>query len=281
MPLRSLPLILVAVFFCGCAEPTATGRDASVLRLAVTTSTRDSGLLDALIPVFEDRYPVRVDVIAVGSGAALKLGERGDVDAVLVHARSAEDAFMNAGHGIRREDVMYNDFLIAGPALDPAGVRMLSPTEAMRRIAARGMPFVSRGDDSGTHQRELALWKRCGGVPGGEWYLQSGQGMGPALTMADELQAYVLTDRGTYVRLRSRISLVPLVEESDLLKNPYGVIVVNPSRHEDLNIEMAHAFADFLVSAETQRLIRDFRVQGETLFHPARVDGVAGGDRRE
>ena len=263
-----MAIILCGPVFLGCAESSATSEPSSVLRLAVTTSTRDSGLLDVLLPVFIQQHSVRVDVIAVGTGAALKLGEQGDVDVVLVHAREAEDAFMAAGHGIRREDVMANRFEILGPAGALAAFSDLDADAALKKIAADHRRFVSRGDNSGTHQREIHLWQAAGGRP--EWndYLESGQGMGATLTMADEMQAYVLSDRGTYLRFNSKISLVPLVTSSAGLANPYGILVVNPDKHRRVNVRLAQTFVDFMISANTQQRIADYTVEGEPLFQP-------------
>ncbi len=239
-----------------------------VLRLAVTTSTRDTGLLDALLPVFEGRTDSRVDVIAAGTGKALKLGAAGGVDVVLVHARAAEDAFMAQGHGIRREDVMYNSFEILGPPADPAGIDALPPAEALRKIAALGSRFVSRGDDSGTHKRELSLWFASGSQPKWDGYVESGQGMGPTLIMADQMRAYVLADRGTYLAMRKRIELVPLAAQTDELKNPYGILVVNPEGKARINEPLAQQLADFFIAPDTQELIRNFQIDGESLFYP-------------
>jgi tungstate transport system substrate-binding protein len=246
--------------------------DRSVLRLATTTSTRDSGLLDVLLPVFEEASACRVDVIAVGTGAALKLGESGDVDAALVHARSAEKVFMNAGHGIRHEPVMHNYFLIAGPADDPAGARGRDTVAALKTIAAGKHRFVSRGDDSGTHKRERSLWKTAGGQPEWEGYVESGQGMGPTLVMADEMNAYVLTDEGTWLKQSGKFRLVPLVTEAADLRNPYSVMVVNQNKHPSVNSNLAGALVDFLISAQGQQLIAEYRINGQGLFHADRLE---------
>ena len=241
------------------------------LRLAVTTSTRDSGLLDELLPIFEYESGTRVDVLAVGTGAALKLGEDGEVDAVLVHAREAEDAFMAAGHGVRREDVMYNRFVILGPADDPAKVRESDAAVAFGKLADSQQRFVSRGDQSGTHKREHQLWQSVGRTPAWDGYIESGQGMGATLTMADQMQAYVLTDEGTYLRFKDKIDLVPLVTSSSMLYNPYGAMVVNPDKHDNVAADRANAFVDFLISPETQQRIRDFQICGRQLFFPMRL----------
>lgn len=242
-----------------------------VLRLASTTSTRDSGLFDVLLPVFETKHQCRVDVVAVGTGAALKLGESGDVDAVLVHARAAEEQFMQAGHGVRHEPVMHNFFIIAGPQEDPAGIAGLPVGKALQQIAVAGQLFVSRGDDSGTHKKELAIWKMTGGRREWDGYLEAGQGMGPTLVIADEKNAYVLTDNGTWLTRRDSIRLEPLVGSDDELRNPYAVMVVNPERHSAINVDLANAFTEYLISDEAQRLIADCQVSGQPLFHPDRL----------
>jgi len=262
-PLALLPCWVAIVAACDGAP--------ARLRLGTTTSTRDSGLLDALLPTFEREAGVRVDVIAVGTGEALKLGEAGDVDVVLVHARDAEDAFMAAGHGSRREDVMHNTFELLGPSADPARVRGLEVTAALSRIAASQAPFVSRGDDSGTHKKELALWRDAGGLTRWERYFETGQGMGQSLVVANEKHAYVLADRATYLAFKRKIDLRPLVAPSERLNNPYGVIVVNGRRHPGVDARRANALADFLVSPRGQRRIRDFRISGEPLFFPAHL----------
>ena len=268
-----LTATLGALLLVGCTSDTELVSPVrrSVLRLAVTTSMRDSGLLDVLVRLFEEEHGVRVDVIARGTGAALRQGKAGDVDVVLVHARAAEDAFMADGHGVRREDVMYNAFEILGPANDPAGIRDLEPADALQKIAGAGLPFVSRGDDSGTHQCELKLWDHAGGRPSWDRYVESGQGMGATLTMADQMNAYVLTDRGTYLKFKKKIRLVPLVASAKALHNPYGIMVVNPQKHPSLNGELAQAFVDFIISSEAQQLIRDYTIDGERLFYPQRL----------
>ena len=258
-----LTLVLVSTG-CGPAPPDEAN---GVLRLGTTTSTRDSGLLDALLPEFEARHSVRVDVIAAGTGKALRLAEAGDVDVVLVHARPAEDAFMAAGHGVRRVDVMYNAFEILGPAADEAGITGLAPGPALRRIAERGARFVSRADDSGTHKRELELWD--GDVPRWPEYIETGQGMGRALIIADQMWGYVLTDHGTYLAFKDKIELVPLVAGYPELRNPYGAMAVHPDKSDQIDAELCDALLDYLVAPATQARIAGFRVSGEPLFHPA------------
>jgi tungstate transport system substrate-binding protein len=244
-----------------------------VLRLATTTSARDSGLLDDLLPVFEGSSRCRVDIIAVGTGAALKLGEAGDVDIVLVHARESELAFMEAEHGIRHEVFMYNDFVLLGPEADAAQIRNIEPVEAMKRIAKGHHRFVSRGDESGTHIREMRLWEAAGGRPDWDAYIEGGQGMGPTLMMANELRGYVLADMGTHLTFRDKIELVPLSASADILRNPYAAIVVNPKKTDRINPALADAFVDFLISAQTQRRIQTYCIAGRQLFHPTRLDG--------
>lgn len=269
---RACCLITVAIAV-GCHHESSGERDqTTVLRLAVTTSTRDSGLLDVLLPNFSEGRNVRIDVIAAGTGKALKLGESGDVDVVLVHARAAEDAFMEAGHGIRREDVMFNTFQLLGPPSDPAKIRGVDAIEALRRIGATKQRFVSRGDDSGTHKRELHLWEQAGGRPDWKDYVETGQGMGASLVVADQMEAYVLADRGTYLKFQGKIKLTPLTARSDAMKNPYGILVVNPRKHPRLQLRLANSFVDFVISADGQQLIKDYTIDGEQLFHPSRLD---------
>ncbi len=256
----ALALWLVAVLL-----PAESGR----LRLATTTSTENSGLLAELIPPFEDRTGLKVDVIAVGTGQALKLGETGDVDLILVHARASEDAFVAAGHGVDRRDVMHNDFIILGPSRDPAGVRdMGNAAEALKAIANRRVSFISRGDDSGTHKKEKALWKQAGLSPKGRWYRDVGQGMGAVITMSDDMQAYTLADRGTYLSMKSKIALEVLVEGDPKLFNPYGIIAVNPAKHPHVNYNGAMRFIAWITSPEGQNIIGAVQWEGQVLFYP-------------
>lgn len=241
-----------------------------VLKLATTTSTENSGLLGFIIPPFEKANNVKVNVIAVGTGKALKLGENGDVDVVLVHARPAEDKFVADGFGINRKDVMYNDYLIVGPPSDPAKIKGdKSVADAFKKLSDSKAVFVSRADQSGTHMKELEIWKLAGIDPSKANRLEAGQGMGQVLQMAAEKKAYTLTDRGTYASMKDKLDLQPIVEGDKLLFNPYGVIAVNPERHKNVNTELANKFIDFLVSPEGQKLISEFKVQGLTLFFPS------------
>lgn len=265
------PLVAPPAADAGAASDT-TATTSSKLILATTTSTQDSGLLDVILPLFEAEAGVDVEVIAVGTGQALKLGEDGNADVLLVHARKQEDAFMAAGHGIRREDVMYNDFVLVGPADDPAGVAAAtSATDAFAKLAAAAAPFISRGDDSGTHSKEKAVWAAAAIEPAGDWYISAGQGMGAVLTMANEQLAYTLSDRATYLaRTLEGTDLVMLYEGDPLLFNPYGVIAVNPAKSPQIQADLANQFIDWLISVPTQEAIAAFGVDqfGESLFTP-------------
>jgi tungstate transport system substrate-binding protein len=209
-------------------------------------------------------------VIAVGTGQALEIGARGDADVLLVHARAKEDAFVAAGDGTARYDVMHNDFVIAGPAADPAGIQGLQDAvEAFQRIAKKEAAFVSRGDDSGTHTKELALWEKAGITPAGDWYISAGQGMGAVLTMSAEKAAYTLSDRATFAaRKQEGLALDILLEGDPGLFNPYGVIPVNPTRHPNVKAALAQQFVDWLIAPETQQLIADFKIGGQQVFVP-------------
>lgn len=259
-------VIMVLTLACGThGDRSAT----TTLRLATTTSTDNSGLLDWLLPPFEQRENVEIQRLVVGTGQALALGENGDVDLVLVHARAREDAFVAAGHGTLRRDVMWNDFVIVGDARDPAGIRgSKDAAAALVAIAAAGATFVSRGDDSGTHTRERALWEGGGGRPDWPGYVEAGQGMSACLNIADEKRAYTLTDRGTLLSHAGKLELEVLVEGDTSLRNPYGVILVNPARHPHVQTALATRLIDYLTSEEGQRRIGEFRVAGEALFHP-------------
>lgn len=237
------------------------------LRLATTTSTENSGLLRALLPQFERASGLKVQVISVGTGKAMKLGENGDVDVILVHSRPDEDRFVAQGFGVSRRDVMHNDFVVAGPREDPALARGLrDAVEAFRRILESRSTFVSRGDDSGTDKAEKALWLLVGRRPDGRQYLSAGQGMGEVLTIAGNVGGYTLTDRATLAAYRARTGLDLLVEGDKRLFNPYGVIAVNPARHPEVNHRGAMAFIEWLTGPEGRQAIGRFRVQGEQLF---------------
>lgn len=258
-------LVLMIPFFAAAQD-----HDPDRLILATTTSTEDSGLLDYILPDFEEKYDVEVDVVAVGTGQALELGQNGDADVLLVHARAREDQFVEEGYGTARYDVMYNDFVIVGPPNDPAEIKGLeTAAEAFAQIADSENIFISRGDDSGTHTKELAIWKEAEIEPEGDWYISAGLGMGEVLNMADELQDYTLTDRATYVaRQVEGLSLEVLVEGDEILFNPYGVIPVNPEKFPHVNAELAQDFVEWITSVETQELIASFEVNDTQLFVP-------------
>jgi len=256
----SLCLVLVAL----AALPV---RAEERLRMSTTTSTENSGLLAVLLPPFEKKYGCKVDVVAVGTGKALKLGEAGDVDVVFVHARSLEDKFVAAGYGVDRRDVMYNDFVVLGPPDDPAGVgKTTSAPDAFRTIAAKGSPFVSRGDESGTHQKEKEIWASAGVVSRGAWYIEAGQGMGEVINMATQKRGYTLSDRGTYIAFRRKTDLVVVRQGDKNLWNPYGIIAVNPKKHPHVKYGLAVKLIDFVTGPEGRSLIAGFKVDGEPLF---------------
>jgi tungstate transport system substrate-binding protein len=253
------------------AAATAVPQEPARLILSTTTSTDDSGLLNYLLPDFEQRYNCQVDVIAVGTGQAIKNGQDGNCDVILVHSRPREDQFVAEGYGINRLDVMYNDFVIVGPEDDPAGIKgMKVAAEAFEKIAAAEASFVSRGDESGTHSKELSIWKEAGLTPEGAWYISAGQGMGAVLTMAGEQQAYTLSDRATYLAMQEKVQLAILVEGDEILFNPYGVIAVNPEKHPGVNADLAAKFQTWLTSLETQEMIAEFGKEefGQALFTP-------------
>lgn len=242
------------------------------LRLATTTSTENSGLLEVLLLPFEVKFGVKVDVIVVGTGKALKLGENGDVDVVLVHARAVEDKFIQEGYGVNRRDVMYNDFIILGPSDDPAEVKgEKNAVLVLKKIAERKVYFISRGDDSGTHKKEKILWQRAGIIPHGKWYMEVGQGMGAALQIAYEKQAYILCDRGTFLAYKDKIDLITLFEGNPLLFNPYGIMVVNPALYPQVKYREAMQLIAWITSVEGQKIIKEYKKEGEVLFHPMAI----------
>ena len=258
------------LFCCAAVFSAAMASAAQDIRMATTTSTEASGLLAFVLPQFEARYGGKVRVVAVGSGAAMKIGESGDADVLLVHARTLEDKFMAAGYGALRRDVMYNDFVIVGPARDPAGLRGgKDVVEAFKKIAASAAKFISRGDESGTHEMEKNYWKTAALEPKGAWYVSTGQGMGPVLTMTAELGGYALADRATYAAYRDRTGLQILVEGDQRMFNPYGVIVVNPQRYPKLNHSGAMAFAEWITSAEGLAAVAAFKINGVQMFFPS------------
>jgi tungstate transport system substrate-binding protein len=265
---RAVLLPLLALVALGASLPLRAGE---TLALASTTSTLDSGLFDVLIPPFEKKYRCTVKVIAVGSGQALRLGRDGNADVLLVHDREAEEKFVAEGYGVERLDVMHNDFVLVGPRDDPAKARGLKAAEAFGRIAAAAIPFASRGDDSGTHKKELKLWRSAGLEPSGPWYLESGSGMEATLRIANEKRAYCLVDRATWLAHRGEIDALAVATEGDeALFNPYSVIVVSPAKFSWVNHRLAVRFADFIRSPAGQAIIRDFGRErfGGALFFP-------------
>jgi len=244
---------------------------AQELKLATTTSTEDSGLLDVLLPEFEKDTNYKVKVIAVGTGQAIEMGEAGDVDVLLVHSRKSEDKFVADGFGVNRLDVMYNDFIIIGPAEDPAGIK--GSTDVLKAFAAisqKQVAFVSRADDSGTDKKEKGIWEKAEIKPAGTWYIESGQGMGDTFRIADEKKAYTLIDRATYLALKDKYKLEIMIEGDKSLLNPYGVIPVNPDKFPNVDFEGATKFAEWLTSEKGQKMIGEFGVKefGQQLFVP-------------
>jgi len=250
----------------------AAGAQQRFITVASTTSTEQSGLFGYLLPIYEKKTGVQVRVVALGTGQALDMARRGDADVVFVHARAAEEKFLAEGHGVKRFPVMYNDFVLAGPKSDPAKVGGGKDIlEALRKVKGAAAPFVSRGDRSGTHMAELVLWKQAGvdiAADKGPWYRDTGQGMGPALNSASSMNAYILTDRGTWISFKNRGDLVILVEGDRKLFNQYGVMLVNPEKHKHVKKELGQAFIDWLVSPEGQRAIAGYKIGGEQLFFP-------------
>ncbi len=242
--------------------------DGHILRLATTTSTENSGLLAKLIPAFTEKHGISVHTIAVGTGRALSHARNGDVDIVLVHAKNAELELVNNGYGVLRKEVMYNQFVIAGPKADPAGIAGNNHlADAFRKISDSGSLFISRGDDSGTHKKELSLWNEIGVESFGSWYREVGLGMGRTLQIADELRGYVLTDKGTWLALKRRLSLPVHVESADDGRNVYGIIAVNPETHPQSNFTAAKQFIDWIQTDEAKSIVSGHQVEGEQLFY--------------
>ncbi len=242
------------------------------ITVSSTTSTEQSGLFKHLLPIFQKKTGIAVRVVAVGTGQALDIGRRGDADVVFVHAKPLEEKFLAEGHGVKRFEVMYNDFVLIGPKKDPAKVAGTKDVvAAFKSIKAAQAPFVSRGDKSGTHFAELRLWKAAGvdiASDRGPWYRDTGQGMGPALNSAAGMNAYILTDRGTWLSFKNRADLVIVVEGDRRLFNQYGVMLVNPGKHPNVKKEWGQAFVDWMISPEGQKAIADYRINGEQLFFP-------------
>jgi len=268
---------LLAIALAAALSSPALAQDKSIV-VASTTSTQDSGLFGHILPLFKQKTGIEVKVIAQGTGQALDTGRRGDADVVFVHAKSQEEKFLAEGQGVKRHPVMYNDFVLVGPKGDPAAVKGKDIETALKAIKAKGAPFISRGDRSGTHSAELALWKACGidiEKEKGPWYRSIGQGMGAALNTAGASEAYVLSDRGTWISFKNKGDLAILVEGDKKLFNQYGVMLVNPEKHPNVKKELGQKFVDWLISPEGQKAIADYKIDGQQLFFPnASVPGV-------
>jgi tungstate transport system substrate-binding protein len=265
---RRVLMALAAAVVLGAS---ALAQDKSII-VASTTSTRDSGLFEHILPLFKAKTGIQVKVAAQGTGQALDTGRRGDADVVFVHARSAEEKFLAEGFGVRRYPVMYNDFILVGPKSDPAGVKGTKDiVAALKALKEKEAPFISRGDRSGTHQAELNLWKIAGiniEAAKGPWYRDIGGGMGAALNMASAMNAYVLSDRGTWLSFKNKGDLAIVVEGDKRLFNQYGVMLVNPEKHPTVKKELGQQFIDWLISPEGQKAIADYKINGEQLFYP-------------
>jgi len=269
--IRKTSLALVGAIGAALLLAQAVAQEKSIV-VASTTSTQDSGLFEYLLPIFQQKSGIAVKVIAQGTGQALDTGRRGDADVVFVHAKSAEEKFLAEGQGVKRNPVMYNDFVLIGPKDDPAGIKGNDIAAALKSIKEKQAPFVSRGDRSGTHIAELALWNRDAGIDidkdKGGWYKSIGQGMGAALNMASASNAYVLSDRGTWLSFKNKGDLQILVEGDKRLFNQYGVILVNPEKHPTVKKDLGQEFIDWLLSPEGQKAIANYKINGEQLFYP-------------
>src|SRR5258706_10293014 len=276
MPSRILSFVLALGVSAVATLTPAIAQDRSIV-VASTTSTQDSGLFGYLLPIFKAKTGIDVKVIAQGTGQALDTARRGDADVVFVHAKSQEEKFLAEGFGVKRYDVMYNDFVLIGPNSDPAGVKGKDIETALKTIQAKGAPFVSRGDKSGTHSAELALWKQAGvdlAAAKGPWYREIGQGMGAALNTASAMNGYVLSDRGTWISFKNRGDLEISVEGDKRLFNQYGVMLVNPARYPTVKKELGQTFIDWLISAEGQAAIAGYKIDGQQLFFPNAEKGT-------
>lgn len=271
-------LILLVSLFVGCiknenSQQVTDEVTNKTLILATTTSTRDSGLLDKILPSFTEETGIEAKVIAIGTGKAIKMGEDGEADVLLVHAKSSEEAFVRAGHGLERFDVMYNDFVLIGPKDDPASLKSNSPkdiSKAFKYINDNSIQFVSRGDDSGTHKKEIGIWNTISTNPEGKWYVSAGKGMGDVILMANEMNAYTMTDRATYLNMMDKIDLKIITEGDEILFNQYGVISVNPDKNDKINAQGAQEFIKWILSDKVQSDIGDYGKEkfGQALFTP-------------
>jgi tungstate transport system substrate-binding protein len=270
MPNRLLSVVMALCLGAIAGYAPAMAQDRSIV-VASTTSTQDSGLFGYLLPIFKAKTGIEVKVIAQGTGQALDTARRGDADVVFVHAKAQEEKFLAEGFGVQRFDVMYNDFVLVGPKGDPAGVKGKDIETALQTIKAKAAPFVSRGDRSGTHSAELALWKQAGidiSASKGPWYREIGQGMGAALNTAGAMNAYVLSDRGTWISFKNRGDLDIVVEGDKRLFNQYGVMLVNPEKFPSVKKELGQTFVDWLISGEGQAVIAGYKIDGQQLFFP-------------
>jgi tungstate transport system substrate-binding protein len=268
-----LSAALAAVILAASCLSTRAADARDFVTVASTTSTEQSGLFRHLLPEFRQASGIEVRVVAVGTGQALDMGRRGDADVVFVHDKAAEEKFVADGFGVKRFEVMYNDFVIVGPKSDPARARGQDVTAALQRIAGARAPFASRADKSGTHGAELRYWKAAGIEPRGEWYRETGSGMGPTLNIAAGMNAYALADRGTWLSFKNRAELVVLVEGDTRLFNQYGVMLVNPAKHTHVKKDLGRKFIDWLVSPAGQASIAAYRIEGEQLFFPNAMGG--------
>ena len=278
--LMSVGLLIITLLtsFIGCTGTQGTEAlpPKERVQVATTTSLYDTGLWGYLEPMFEEKYGVEVDVLYAGTGIALEYGKRGDVDVITVHDKAKEEAFVAEGYGIKRVPFAYNYFLIVGPEADPAGIKGMSPEDAFKKLhESASTSFISRGDDSGTHGKEKAIWKKAGFDyeavrKAGQWYIESGRGMGPTLLLASEKQGYTLTDIGTFLAYKGKLNLVPIVDKGSILLNVYSVIACNPEKNPGVNAEMAENMVNFLTSPEVQKLIGEYGVKqyGSQLFTP-------------
>ena len=276
MRIRHLAFAIAALAAAGLTTAPAAAQDKSIV-VSSTTSTQDSGLFGYILPMFKEKTGIDVKVVAQGTGQALDTGRRGDADVVFVHAKAQEEKFVAEGHGVKRYDVMYNDFVLIGPKSDPAKVKGGKDIlAALKAIHEAGAPFVSRGDKSGTHSAELRLWKAADLDPAGSkpsWYREIGQGMGAALNTANAMGGYVLADRGTWISFKNKEQLEIVVEGDDRLFNQYGIILVNPEKHAHVKKELGQQFIDWIVSAEGQQAIGSYKIDGQQLFFPNAKSG--------
>lgn len=269
--INSIRFIVIQLMVLVSLSSQVISNDQSII-LQSTTSTANSGLYDYILPLFVKKSGIKVHVVAVGTGQAIKNAQKGDGDVLLVHAKQAEEKFVKAGYGLKRFDVMYNDFIIIGPPSDPANIKgLISTTEALRKIAATKSIFTSRGDNSGTHKKEISLWKAANINPtidSGKWYRETGTGMGGTLNIAIGMNAYTITDRGTWISFKNKRNHVIHVQGDDNLFNQYGVILVNPKKHKRVKAKEGQAFINWIISKEGQQAIAEYKLDGQQLFFP-------------